>query len=319
MAYKDSQFYSCPHVFCPKNVLLPANNGRIQQNMQVFYALPTVRKAIDAARLAKKTIGLVPTMGALHQGHISLVEASVRENDLTVATIFVNPIQFNNPADLAGYPASLEADLALLKSAGCDLVFVPEAAEMYPAPPRINISFGALEDTMEGVYRPGHFNGVALVVLKLFHLLQPTRAYFGQKDLQQYNIIAQMVFDTSLDIQLRRMPIVREPSGLAMSSRNKRLSDAGKLLAAEIYQALRIGAQKLTKGASAEDALAMAREHLQKFPAITPEYLTWVNPANLQPVGKGNKPDQLALCFAGYIEGVRLIDNIIVTIQTDAD
>ena len=171
-----------------------------------------------------KKVGFVPTMGALHQGHLSLVHQSIRQNDSTIVSIFVNPIQFNNADDLKKYPRTLDNDLELLESEGCNMVFAPSVEEMYPQVPTESYSFGLLEQVMEGFYRPGHFNGVAIVVRRLFDILRPHRAYFGEKDYQQLVIIRKMVEQFQLPVETIGCPIVREPDGLAMSSRNRRLA-----------------------------------------------------------------------------------------------
>ena len=295
-----------------KNVLLPAKTGSYSWHMKVFKDIHSSRNAIKGIRQLEKSIGLVPTMGALHAGHLSLIRAARQENDLTIATIFVNPIQFNNPDDLKNYPSTYDDDLAILEKIGCDIVFAPSIEEMYPQEPLINLSFGELEDIMEGAFRPGHFSGVALVVMKLFNILQPTRAYFGQKDLQQFKIVEQMVYDTSLEVDLKMMPIMREKSGLALSSRNNRLSETGKELAAQIYAALNLAGNSIRNGGSIKESIAIAEDHLRQFPEIKVEYLILVNLKDLQVVETANGSDQLVLCFAGYVEQIRLIDNLII-------
>ena len=274
--------------------------------------MSSVRETVNCIRKEGKTVGLVPTMGALHLGHVSLIEASVRDNNITIATIFVNPIQFNNPNDLKDYPASLDEDIDNLRQSGCDYVFVPSKEEMYSETPVLGFSFGNLETTMEGAFRPGHFSGVALVVMKLFNLLQPTTAYFGQKDLQQFKIIEKMVVDTSLDIALKMMPIIREDSGLALSSRNRRLSEKDKIIAPEIYRALKLGAAHFKNNTAIKTVISVAEEHLLKYPEIKTEYLTVVNLKDLQNAESVNDEDRLALCFAGYLGEIRLIDNVII-------
>ena len=280
--------------------------------MRVFQDIITVRKEIQDIRKLNKSIGLVPTMGALHDGHFSLIKASKSENDITIVSIFVNPLQFNNPDDLTNYPSNIDEDLLVLDRIGCNLVFAPAVDEMYPQKPVIKFSFGEMENIMEGAFRPGHFSGVALVVMKLFSILQPTRAYFGQKDLQQFKVIEQMVYDTSTDVILKMMPIIREKSGLALSSRNNRLSKTGREIAAHIYKALCMVADSITKGNPIKEAIVLAENHLDDYPEIKLEYLTVVNLKNLQAVKAANGSDQLVLCFAGYIDEIRLIDNLII-------
>jgi pantoate--beta-alanine ligase len=295
-----------------KNVLLPANALSYTWLMKVYQDIFSVRKAINGLIQMDKSVGLVPTMGALHEGHYSLIRAANQENDITIVTIFVNPIQFNNPEDLKNYPSTYEDDLAILEKIGCDVVFAPSVQEMYPIEPVINLSFGEMEEIMEGAYRPGHFKGVALVVIKLFNILQPTRAYFGQKDLQQFKIIEQMVYDTSMDVGLKMMPIIREKSGLALSSRNQRLTDTGRGIAPEIYQALRLAADEINNGISIKAAITSAKDHLHRYQEIKLEYLLIVNLKDLHVVETANGNDQLALCFAGFIDNIRLIDNLII-------
>lgn len=295
-----------------KNVLLPANTGSYTWLMRVFKDILTTRNYIESIRQSKKSIGLVPTMGALHEGHLSLIRAAKNENDITIVTIFVNPIQFNNTNDLKNYPSTFDDDLAILEGEGCDMIFAPSTEEMYPEDPIIKLSLGEMENIMEGAFRPGHFSGVALVVMKLFHILQPTRAYFGQKDIQQYKIIEQMASDTSMNIELKRMPIIREKSGLALSSRNSRLTINGKEIAPQIFNSLQLAADNLNKGTSVTDTINVAKQHLLKFPAITLEYILLVNLKDLQVVESSNESNQLVLCFAGYIDGIRLIDNLII-------
>lgn len=280
--------------------------------MQVVKEINIANTTLTEYKKEGKTVGLVPTMGALHEGHLSLIKQSIQENDITVVSIFVNPIQFNNEEDFKKYPVTIALDLEELKRIGCDLVFMPKKEEMYPAEPSIKIQFGQLENIMEGAHRPGHFSGVAMVVLKLFHILTPSRAYFGQKDLQQYKIIEQVVRETSLVLELKMMPIIRNEGGLALSSRNQRLSEKGLMLATEINRALTIGRDNIEVNRPVNDIMFKAESHLALFPQIKIEYLELVRLKDLSPVDIITEPNQLVLCFAGYIEGVRLIDNLII-------
>ena len=280
--------------------------------MQVVKEINIANTTLTEYKKEGKTVGLVPTMGALHEGHLSLIKQSIQENDITVVSIFVNPIQFNNEEDFKKYPVTIALDLEELKRIGCDLVFMPKKEEMYPAEPSIKIQFGQLENIMEGAHRPGHFSGVAMVVLKLFHILTPSRAYFGQKDLQQYKIIEQVVRETSLVLELKMMPIIRNEGGLALSSRNQRLSEKGLMLATEINRALTIGRDNIEVNRPVNDIMFKAESHLALFPQIKIEYLELVRLKDLSPVNIITEPNQLVLCFAGYIEGVRLIDNLII-------
>jgi len=280
--------------------------------MKVLKSIAEARHDLQKHRRDEESIGLVPTMGALHKGHLSLVAEAIANNDITVVSIFVNPIQFNNSSDLEQYPVSLEADLQKLAAQGVDYVFLPTNEEMYPEQPTVNLDFGHLEEVMEGQFRPGHFNGVGIVVAKLFNILLPTRAYFGQKDLQQYKIIEKLVHDFTFDLELVMLPIIREASGLAMSSRNQRLSEEGRGFAAEIYKALLWANQAIIDGREKSTVIEQARKKIAQNKAISLEYLTLAYLEDLRPFEQGTPPKQLVLCFAGHVEGVRLIDNVIV-------
>jgi len=260
-------------------------------------------------------IGLVPTMGALHEGHLQLVRAAAAENDVVVVSIFVNPTQFNNPDDFRLYPRLPEADTALLEPAGCTALFMPSVKEMYPAPTVLRFDFGQLEHVMEGAHRPGHFNGVATVVSKLFHLSRPHRAYFGQKDLQQVTIIQQLVADLSFDLELVVFPTVREADGLAMSSRNRRLSPEARAAAPVLYQALQLAAQQVQQRLPAAQIQQQAVEKLREVPALELEYFEVADGQTLQPV-QAEWPSTVALCLAAYLGDVRLIDNVVVKVRS---
>jgi pantoate--beta-alanine ligase len=258
-----------------------------------------------------KKIGFVPTMGALHQGHASLFQISAAENDLTVASIFVNPIQFNNAADLEKYPRTLDKDLEILEKAGCNIVFSPSQETMYPSNPLININFGSLEKVMEGKFRPGHFNGVAIVVAKLFNMVQPDNAYFGQKDLQQYMIIKQMVKDLSFQVNIRACPIIRENDGLAMSSRNMRLSKEARQIAPKIKEALDLASGFISQLSPAE-IKEKVKDFISKVPEIELEYFEIADSETLAPVINVKEHKGIALCIAAHLDRVRLIDNILL-------
>ena len=262
-------------------------------------------------RQAGKTIGFVPTMGALHAGHLALIEASVSNNDLTVCSIFVNPTQFNNQADLEHYPRDLDNDIKLLKDARCDILFCPEAKDIYPTLPRLSINFGDLEQVMEGAKRPGHFNGVGIVVAKLFNIVQPNSAYFGQKDLQQYAIITQLVRDLSMPVTLVRVPTVREADGLAYSSRNRRLTDQARAVAPALYQALVSAQANILDGNNLAEALKTAKARLNAHELITLEYLAAANANTFELIDSANGVQQVALFIAAFVGQIRLIDNII--------
>lgn len=278
--------------------------------MILAYKISDIKNFLQAQKAAGKRIGFVPTMGALHQGHLSLIEASKRENDITVCSIFVNPEQFNNKEDLAKYPKDLDADAKMLESLGCDAVFCPADREMYLKKPRIKISFGKLEEVMEGIYRKDHFNGVAIIVAKLFHIINPDTAYFGQKDLQQFRIIACLVDDLSFPIVLKDMPIIRETNGLAMSSRNSRLSKEEKIQAGVFYQSLKKAQKALLEGVSVAQVKNSITQDFKLTPFAQLEYFNIVNRLDLQEVKQIENPKDVALCIAGYVGNVRLIDNM---------
>lgn len=279
--------------------------------MEIIKEPSELLKYIKRRKPEFKSIGFVPTMGALHQGHISLIECSKKENDFTICSIFVNPIQFNNAQDFILYPKNQEEDFKMLENAGCDLVFMPSAESMYTEEPRIKIDFGSLELVMEGKFRPGHFNGVAIVVAKLFHLVQPDISYFGQKDLQQYLIIKQMVKDLSFPIELRSCPVIREKDGLAMSSRNQRLTSKGRPIAAKLNESLLLAA-KLLENSSVENTKAKIRDFYKNIKEIKLEYFEITDSETLMPIKDVKEHKGIAICVAAYLDGVRLIDNILI-------
>lgn len=279
--------------------------------MQIFNTIAETQQYLKAQQRAGKTIGFVPTMGALHAGHISLIERAKAENDLAVCSIFVNPTQFNNPEDLKKYPRTLEKDCEMLLPAGCDVVFAPSAEEMYPSLPQLKMDFGTLETVMEGKFRPGHFNGVGIVVSKLFNIVKPEKAYFGLKDLQQVAVIRRMVQDLSFDLEIIPCPTLRETDGLAMSSRNTRLSPEARTLAPQIYKALNLAKEKLQSGASVIEMQMAVNEHFASFPAFELEYFEAADFDTLLPIEAKIADGKTALCVAAFLGGVRLIDNIV--------
>lgn len=260
-----------------------------------------------------ETVGFVPTMGALHAGHLSLIKASKDENDVTVCSIFVNPKQFNNPEDLEKYPRDRERDFRILKDAGCDIIFIPSEKEMYAHNDYvISFSYGYLEKIMEGKFRPGHFNGVGIVVLKLFNIVNPDRAYFGQKDLQQFVVINKLVDELNVNVELRCMPIIREQDGLAMSSRNIRLSEASRKTASIFNHALEQAEELLSQGKSVDIVKSTIERLFAEQPEANLEYFEIVNSQDLLPLENPQEETKKAVCIAGYVDGVRLIDNIII-------
>ncbi|RDC65873.1 pantoate--beta-alanine ligase [Adhaeribacter pallidiroseus] len=281
--------------------------------MQVVTHLSEIKNLTETLRAAGKTIGFVPTMGALHAGHLELLRTAVQHNTTTICSIFVNPIQFNNSEDYRLYPKTIEQDITLLQQNNCNILFMPDASEMYTQPALLKFNFGALEQIMEGFYRPGHFNGVATVVSKLFHLIKPHRAYFGQKDLQQFAIIRQLVRDLSFDLELVCHEIVREADGLAMSSRNQRLSTAARRIAPRLYEALQLAVVLVKdKQVPLQEIILQVNTFLQQYPGIKLEYFEIVDAETLQPISDFTRPT--ALCLAAYIGNVRLIDNIVVEV-----
>jgi len=270
----------------------------------------------------KGQLGFVPTMGALHEGHFQLIKQSIKRNDFTMVSIFVNPLQFNKKEDFDKYPSSLDSDLQALEKLGCHAVFTPSPEVVYPKKPDITIHFGSLETRLEGKHRPGHFQGVALVVTKFFNMIRPQEAFFGLKDLQQYLIIKKLVENLSLPISIVGVETSREESGLAMSSRNLRLSKEGRFKAAYIYKGLETLRSKLISGE--KNYRALKEETLGYYQAVKEleiEYLEIVDPATLEAANENKHYSEVAVCVAGYVEGVRLIDNLYLRseMQSDAD
>ncbi|MBC6991720.1 MULTISPECIES: pantoate--beta-alanine ligase [Hymenobacter] len=283
--------------------------------MEILQTAAELQALTETWRRNGQRIGLVPTMGALHEGHLQLVRAAAAQNDVVITSVFVNPTQFNNPEDFRLYPRLPEADAALLAPAGCTALFLPSVEQMYPQPTVLRFDFGPLERVMEGAHRPGHFNGVATVVSKLFHLARPHRAYFGQKDLQQVTIIRQLVADLSFDLELVAYSTIRESDGLAMSSRNRRLSTADRAVAPRLYEALQLGAEMVKQGQSPSSIRQAVQAQLASAEAIKLEYFEVADAQTLQSVEKAWTPGRaIALCLAAHLGDVRLIDNVIVDV-----
>ena len=280
--------------------------------MQILTTAAGLQAYAERARQAGQRLGLVPTMGALHAGHMELVQAARADCNEVIATIFVNPTQFNNAEDFRLYPRVPAADTALLAPAGCTAVFAPTVAEIYPRPTVLRFDFGPLEQVMEGAHRPGHFNGVATVVSKLFHLARPHRAYFGQKDWQQVAIVRQLVADLSFDLEIVACPTIREADGLAMSSRNRRLSEAARAAAPLLYQVLVSAAAQVRQGVPPAQVRATAGATLAREPLLSPEYLEVADAHTLQPLAHYLPGRPVVLCLAAHLGGVRLIDNVVV-------
>lgn len=279
--------------------------------MLLFTSPATLNFHLKEIHTPGVALGLVPTMGALHDGHLELVKRSVAENTLTAASIFVNPLQFNNPDDLAKYPRTLEADCVMLEAAGCDLVFAPSAEEMYAQPPVLKLDFGKLERAMEGAFRPGHFNGVGIVVARLFNIVQPDHAYFGQKDLQQTAVVRRLIADLAFPVELVVCPTVREADGLAMSSRNRRLSPEARMLAPFIFRTLNEAKDQLLAGESVKSVKQFVRGQFAGQPELLLEYFEVADANSLLPLNNRQPKGQTALCVAAELGEVRLIDNLI--------
>ncbi len=278
--------------------------------MNIFSQIGPLRAFLEQKKSLGKSVGFVPTMGALHQGHLALIKESSRENEISVCSIYVNPTQFNNANDLARYPRTIEQDIELLKSVGCDVLFNPSNEEIYPEKSIIRFDFGPLEHVLEGEFRPGHFSGVAKVVSKLFNIVQPNRAYFGQKDFQQYKIIECLVQELKFNVQLRCISIQREMDGLAMSSRNMRLNAAQRKNAIVFYESLQLAKLRLKEGVS----MALIREEIKKYceskEGVRLEYIELADTSNF--ALHESVTSNAILLIAGYVGEVRLIDNLLL-------
>ncbi|MCQ2058720.1 MAG: pantoate--beta-alanine ligase [Bacteroidaceae bacterium] len=264
---------------------------------------------LDQARSQGKTIGLVPTMGALHKGHASLVRRSVSQTDFTVVSDFVNPTQFNDKNDLKNYPRTLDADCALLEKEGAHVLFAPSVEEMYPEPDMRQFDFTPLDKVMEGIHRPGHFNGVAQIVSKLFYAVKPDFAYFGEKDFQQLAIIRRMVEQLGLDVEIVGCPIVREEDGMALSSRNALLSKADRKIAANISKVL-FNSRVYAKDHSLAQTEQYVVDTINSIQGLEVEYYEIVDGTTLQRVRTWDDSHYIVGCITVHCGGVRLIDNI---------
>ena len=275
--------------------------------MKIFETIKEIQLYIETAKGKGKTIGFVPTMGALHQGHMSLVQAARKENDVIVVSIFVNPIQFNNPDDLDKYPRTLEQDSAMLKAEGCEAIFYPSVAEMYPEKVSKDYDFGALANVLEGACRPGHFNGVGIVVKKLFEIVRADKAYFGKKDFQQLAIIRKLVHLENIPIEVIACNTMREKDGLAMSSRNRRLNERERAIAPIIYQTLKM-VKKGMSHKSPKELEVLALEALQTH--FKTEYFKLADGHSLQAINSWEDTNYPVALVAAFLGDVRLIDNL---------
>ena len=282
-----------------------------ESQMEIVAKTNDLQELVQSKKQAKLTVGFVPTMGALHAGHISLVKEAKKDCDVCVVSIFVNPTQFNNLEDLEKYPRTIERDATLLAEAGADIVFAPSVDEIYPEPDTRIFDFGTLDKVMEGEHRPGHFNGVAQVVSRLFDIVKPTKAYFGEKDFQQLAIIRAMVKQLSLDIEIMPMPILRESSGLALSSRNERLSAEQKEIATNIYKALKGSKDECLGKESVALTIEKVTEKINSIQPLRVEYFDIVDGYTLQSVKNWSDSEYIVGCIAVFCGDVRLIDNIV--------
>jgi pantoate--beta-alanine ligase len=281
--------------------------------MKVFNTIEGLNVELDVLKNQAKTIGFVPTMGALHLGHLSLVNIARSQNDVVVVSIFVNPTQFNNPDDLRNYPRDLQSDLHLLKDSGCEIVFAPDEKEMYPDEnsKKSIFEYGHLSKVMEGKFRPGHFDGVGIVVKRLFEIVRPDRAYFGQKDIQQFLIINHLNnnYLKDLNIELVKCPIIRENDGLAMSSRNVLLNTVQRKSSSLISQTL-FDVTKIYKNHTPESLINVAINKINSDTNLKVEYFELVSDPDLKPVVKWESSTKILACVAVQVGKVRLIDNI---------
>lgn len=277
--------------------------------MKLIQTIQELRTELDALRKEGKTIGLVPTMGALHAGHASLVKRAVAENDVVVVSDFVNPTQFNDKSDLLKYPRTLDADCKLLEECGASFVFAPSVEEIYPEPDTRQFSYAPLDTVMEGKFRPGHFNGVCQIVSKLFLIVEPTRAYFGEKDFQQLAIIREMVRKYPFNLEIVGCPIVREADGLALSSRNARLSDEQRIQALQISKTLFASVEYAQTHTLAETK-AFVESAISTAEGLRLEYFEIVDGNSLQTVCDWKDSSYIVGCITVFCGEVRLIDNI---------
>lgn len=279
--------------------------------MIVFHKIVELQNALFEDRKAGKTVGLVPTMGALHEGHASLVRKSVEDNDITVVSVFVNPTQFNDPKDLKTYPRTIEKDCKLLEDVKADYVFAPSVEEMYPVPDNRHFEYPPVTTVMEGAHRPGHFNGVCQVVSRLFYIVRPDRAYFGEKDWQQIAVIKAMVKAFSLNVTIVECPIVRDADGLARSSRNALLSEQERAIAPKIFKALSDSVE-FSKQHGVKETHDFVVDAINAVDGLDVEYFEIVDGNTLLPVDNWSDSDYVVGCITVYCgsKPVRLIDHI---------
>ncbi|EJX08595.1 pantoate--beta-alanine ligase [gut metagenome] len=277
--------------------------------MKIVHTIKDLQAELSVLRAQGKTVGLVPTMGALHAGHASLVKRSVSENGVTVVSVFVNPTQFNDKNDLEKYPRTVDADCCLLDECGATLAFVPSVSEIYPEPDTRQFSYAPLDTVMEGAFRPGHFNGVCQIVSKLFDAVTPDKAYFGEKDFQQLAIIREMVRQMNYPLQIVGCPIVREADGLALSSRNKRLSEAERRQALAISQTL-FDSRTFAASHTVAETQKMVEDAIAAAPGLRLQYFEIVDGRTLQKIQNWEDTSYAVGCITVFCGEVRLIDNV---------
>jgi len=284
--------------------------------MKIFKSGKYLQQHIEMLRAKKLKIGFVPTMGALHRGHVSLVAAAAQDNDVVVASIFVNPTQFNKPDDLKNYPRNVDSDIKILESSGCDIVFIPSVDEIYPDKESLKkkYSFGKIVEIMEGKHRPGHFDGVAMVVSRLFNIVKPNSAYFGQKDFQQFILIKTLAnkYLSGLKINVVRCPIIREKDGLAMSSRNVLLKENQRKSATLISKTL-FEAKNIYKNYSVKELKEKIKTAINADKNLKIEYIEIVSDPELNEVKQWSDEQKMVACIAVQVGSVRLIDNVYLT------
>lgn len=277
--------------------------------MKIVNSIKELKRYLAEEKQDNRQIGFVPTMGALHDGHLSLVERCVKENEVCVVSVFVNPTQFNDKQDLETYPRTLEKDCALLEPAGCKYVFAPSVEEMYPEADTRLFDFGTVSDVMEGACRPGHFNGVAQIVSKLFYAVEPDNAYFGEKDFQQIAVIREMVKQLNIPVKINACPILREADGLALSSRNTRLTPEQRQKAPLIARTLK-ESTTFAVGKSVQEVIDYVVDTINNDPVMEVEYYEIVDGNTLESIQKWSDTDYSVGCITVYCGKVRLIDNI---------
>ncbi len=283
--------------------------------MWIFKKIIDLQNYINQQRATGASVGFAPTMGALHAGHLSLFEVSRKQNQVTVCSIFVNPTQFNDPKDLEKYPRPLENDIDMLSEAGCDVLFLPSVAEIYPEGSTLwqcPYDFGDLTTVMEGAHRPGHFEGMVQVVERLLDIVKPDRLYMGQKDFQQQTIVRKMLQIQGSDIVLIRCPIIRERDGLAMSSRNIRLQAHDRQLAPQIYKILQQAKKDKQNAVSPQKTRENALNAIAETPEFAPDYIEIVDSLSLQPIENWQDTKEAVICMTIRLGGVRLLDNLIL-------